>query len=232
MALHTPYPYGLQGILARKGLMLVMALFVMSGCTERLAQEEDPADTGKYGRLAQEVYMETNRLRAAPAAYARVLQGIDARIKDNIYYPLNTDIGVRMKEGRAVVKEAIVAISKVRPLSHLAWSDALAEVARAHMLDTGPKGLVSHSGSSGQTLKERLLPVMQREGFSAVAENIAYGYDLGQDVVAHLFIDDGVPGRGHRTNLLKRDLNYTGVACGYHQRYRHMCVAIYAYRAE
>ena len=34
-----------------------------------------------------------------------------------------------------------------------------------------------------------------------MGENIAYGTTGGEAVVIALFIDDGVPSRGHRTNI-------------------------------
>ena len=33
-------------------------------------------------------------------------------------------------------------------------------------------------------------------------ENISYGSPDGEDVVESLFIDDGIPSRGHRDNLM------------------------------
>jgi len=216
----------------RRGSVLAVALVALTGCTGSQVKEPQPVDSARYNVLAQEVFKETNRLRANPKAYAAVLRDVAQRIKEGIYYPANTEVGVRMAEGTVAVKEAISVIAKQAPLPTLRWSEALANAAREHVRDTGPKGLVSHESSSGKTMAQRLKPVMAKEGFNAVAENISYGLEQGQDVVAHLFIDDGVPGRGHRKNLLMQKLNYTGVACGSHQRYREMCVAIYAYRPE
>lgn len=213
-------------------LYIAMLLLVGAGCAGPRVSDMPAPSGGKYPTLELEVYQETNRLRSDPPAYAAVLRSIESRISDGIYYPVNTEVGVRMREGKAVVNEAITALSDKAPRTQLTWSDALAAAARAHVQDIGPKGMVSHESSSGQTMSERLKPVMEREGFTAVAENIAFGYDLGQDVVAQLFIDDGVPGRGHRKNLLKKKLNYTGVGCGPHKHYRYMCVAIYAFRDE
>lgn len=216
-----------------RAVILTAIFLFLAGCTV----SHEPVSTKgagaeHAGELARGVFRETNRLRANPADYAAVLESILDRISGSIYYPLNSEVGVRMREGAPVVREAIAAIKRESPLSQLTWSEPLTRVARAHVLDTGPKGIVSHASSSGESLGERLSGVMEQEGFTTVAENISYGYDDARDVVAQLFIDDGVPGRGHRKNLLKPKLNYTGVACGEHKRYRQMCVAIYAYRSE
>jgi uncharacterized protein YkwD len=209
--------------------MCALVLFV-TGCGPAPVVPEAKDDG--YRALAREVFAETNRLRADPPAYGRVLEDILVRISGNIYQPQRAETGIRLKEGKSAVREAIAVIGKTAPLPRLQWSEALAQLARAHVADTGPWGVVSHESRGGKTLAERLMPVMRQERFSGVAENIAYGHDIARDVMAHLFIDDGVPGRGHRHNLLQQRLNYSGVACGYHKRYRHMCVAIYAYRAE
>jgi len=213
-------------------VIVMAALPMVAGCAVDSVQHKDSPVDAKYVMLERDVFAETNRLRTSPRSYAAVLYDIANRIQDNIYYPVNSAIGVKMAEGSAAVTEAVTAISTVQPMSKLKWSDALAQAAREHVLDTGAKGLVGHESSGGKSLAERLKPIMLQEKYTSIAENIAYGLDVGRDVVAHLFIDDGVPGRGHRKNLTMKKLNYIGVACGYHKRYRHMCVAVYAYHPE
>jgi hypothetical protein len=43
-------------------------------------------------------------------------------------------------------------------------------------------------------------------------------------VVRQLIVDDGVPGRGHRTLLFSAEFRFAGVGCGGHRRYGHLCV--------
>jgi uncharacterized protein YkwD len=47
-------------------------------------------------------------------------------------------------------------------------------------------------------------------------------------VVIQLLVDDGVPDRGHRDNILVPDWGAAGVACGPHLRYQQVCVMDYA----
>lgn len=43
-----------------------------------------------------------------------------------------------------------------------------------------------------------------------------------------LYVDDGVPGRGHRTNLMNPNFLVTGLACYSHKQYKDMCTLTYA----
>jgi uncharacterized protein YkwD len=59
-------------------------------------------------------------------------------------------------------------------------------------------------------------------------ENINYGNANAKKIVTTLLIDDGVPSRGHRRNILNDTFRYVGVAFGEHRVYRHMCVIDFA----
>jgi uncharacterized protein YkwD len=61
-----------------------------------------------------------------------------------------------------------------------------------------------------------------------VAENISFGVTSGEDFIIQLYIDDGVPKRGHRKNIIHPDLLATGIAYCKHKKYGGMLVAVYA----
>ena len=52
----------------------------------------------------------------------------------------------------------------------------------------------------------------------------------GRQVVIQLLVDDGVPDRGHRDNILDGRWGAEGAACGPHRDYRQICVMDYAVR--
>ncbi len=208
--------------------LITLCLAWLSGCGTTSVAVKPSANPAQYDRLAREVFSETNRLRTEPAAYVRILKEIRQSFSGKVYQPPGSEVRIITDEGVSVVNEAVNVLSQQQPMQRLQWSDALAELARKHVDDTGAKGMVSHESSTGRSFSERVSSVIGQNRFSTAAENLAYGYNNGKDVVAQLFIDDGVKGRGHRKNLLKRQLTHVGVACGYHREYGHMCSAIYA----
>ena len=219
----------LSRLLQRALSVGVVSLVIASCAADKMSGEPAPAaPRAEYRKLEREVFAETNRLRANPVAYGKVLEGVLERMSGGIYYPRNSDIGIKTKEGEKAVKEALAVLVGKSALANLMWSEELAELARKHVNDTGPKGLVGHDNSKGEGFSERVSAVIESGKISFSSENLAYGYSSAEDIVSQLIIDDGVPGRGHRKNMLEEQINYTGVGCGYHRQYGHMCAAIYA----
>jgi hypothetical protein len=66
---------------------------------------------------------------------------------------------------------------------------------------------------------------------TTIGENIAYasyGPEDGYKVISQLFVDDGVPDRGHRVNLFQPKFKTTGVGCAEHEKYSMQCTINYA----
>jgi uncharacterized protein YkwD len=135
---------------------------------------------------------------------------------------------LRTDEGAAAVREAIASLKARRPAAPLRWSRGLTAAARDHVRDQGPIGGLEHRGTDNSDPARRA----SRYGrwIQGVAENIAYGENPAREVVIQLLVDDGVPDRGHRDNILDPDWRAAGVACGPHRRYRQICVMDYAVR--
>jgi uncharacterized protein YkwD len=171
------------------------------------------------------IIAEMNRARANPPAYSKVLLNWRNRFRGK-QVQLKPRLFLQTQEGTPAIDEAIRALQKTRPVSTLKFSRGLTLAARDHVRDQGNRGITGHNGRDGSNPFQR----MERYGkWQTIAgENIAYGPDSAQAVVRDLIIDDGVPDRGHRTNMFQPRYRLTGVACGYHSRYRVMCSIEYA----
>ncbi|MGH7527996.1 MAG: CAP domain-containing protein [Gemmatimonadales bacterium] len=188
-----------------------------------------PAGTPKpdWDRLARDLVVESNRVRRDPAGYTSFLEELLPQFEGTLLrrperIPLRTD------EGASAVREAIRALRKTPRMHTLAWSKGMAAAARDHVRDQGPTGGLAHRGRDGSMPAQRL----SRYGrwHVSVAENIAYGENPAREVVLQLLIDDGVPDRGHRKNILESDFGVAGAACGSHAKYDQICVIEYAVR--
>ncbi len=107
-------------------------------------------------------------------------------------------------------------MAKQKPLAALKWNDALTKAAEFHNADTGPKGLKQHSSSDGTSFYAR---VERLSGFFITAENldwVEFTKDKGKRHLLRFVIDDGVPSRGHRTNIYNPMFTDVGIALGPH----------------
>jgi uncharacterized protein YkwD len=107
----------------------------------------------------------------------------------------------------------------------------LSLAAKDHVTDQSRTGQTGHNGSDGSTPETRIKRYGVFSGywvFRALGENIAYGFTTGREIVCALLIDDGVPNRGHRTNIMHMVFTQTGVAYGTHTQYRTSCTITYA----
>jgi uncharacterized protein YkwD len=139
-------------------------------------------------------------------------------------YPGKTTI--MTEEGRAAVEECIRVLSSTRPVKPLLPSKALSLAAKAHVSDTGPKGIVGHTGSDGSSA---LVRIQRRDKtLRAVAETISYGKNEGRRIIESLIVDDGVSSRGHRKIILTPEYDVAGPSIGSHTRYGNVCVIDYA----
>jgi uncharacterized protein YkwD len=193
----------------------------------RFARDEEKRPD--WARLARAIHDETNAVRRNPAAYAthleRLLPRFDGTLLERPGRPW-----LRTEEGARAVREAIAALKSRRPMPPLRWSKGLAAAAADHVRDQGPTGGLEHRGTDGSSPATRA----SRYGrwIVGMAENIAYGDNPAREVVIQLLVDDGVPDRGHRKNILNPDWGTEGIACGAHREYGQICVMDLAVRYE
>lgn len=172
------------------------------------------------------VILEINRLRSDPAKYARhYLLPLRAYYQgDLLTYP--GDISLVTEEGVAALEECILALERAQPAPMLSPRKGLVLAARDHAADQSRTGETGHTGSDASSMTTRT----NRYGkwITSVGENISYGDAEARKIVTALLIDDGVPSRGHRANLLQSGFAVVGVAIATHPVYRQMCVMDFA----
>ncbi len=135
-------------------------------------------------------------------------------------------VNLQTSEGAAVIQELINYLNKHEPVGPLGWSNGLYRAALYHCQDTGPKGISEHESSDGTDCFTRIGRFGETEG--CAGENISFGEDDAMGVVMQLLIDDDVPSRGHRTNIMKAGFHVVGCATGPHKQYGSMCTMDFA----
>lgn len=191
--------------------------------TGAVANAQTPSD---WAEIEQNIVAEHNRVRQNPASYIPLLQArLDSmNAAGHIPNGCGPNCTLTTQEGRAAVQEAIDFLRQQAPLPALAMAGPVAQAARVHAQDQAG-GAIGHRGSDGSSHSQRL----DRAGaiYTRSGENIAYGSRTGQQVVMDLIIDDGVPDRGHRTNIFSPHWTHIGAGCGPHRGYRSVCVVNY-----
>jgi uncharacterized protein YkwD len=181
-----------------------------------------PQPASDFPALERAVLSELNAARTDPAAYARRLDALLPHYEGLVYRPPGATVGVRTREGTAAVREAASALRGTAPRPAVGRSPGMSDGARELVADHGPRGRLGHTGSDGSSTGDRV----NRHGqwLERLTESISYGPATGAAVVQGLLIDDGVPDRGHRRNLLDPAVRVVGIACGRHATYGTMCV--------
>jgi len=189
------------------------------------------AQAHRPSRLESGIVEELNRVRSDPARYAAHLEALLPSFEGNV---LRTPHGLlETDEGAAAVREAVRALRATRPIARLEWAPGLAAGARDLARDQRASGATGHVGKDGSTPSDRVGRYGRWDG--QLTENVAYGaYEAvtAREIVMQLLVDDGVPDRGHRVNVLDPVVRLVGVACEPHRRFAVVCVIDHAQRYE
>jgi uncharacterized protein YkwD len=198
---------------------LLIAALVSSGLSNAAAGV-DPSV------LALGVMAELNRVRENPGAYAEKYIAHRWAWYSGKTYQVPNGAVFNSKEGVAALDSCVMAMRRARPAPPLSWSDGLARAAGDHVSEQGRTGAIGHNGADGSTPFSRI----ERYGTweNDAGENIGYGNNDPREIVIQLLIDDGVPDRGHRANILDPTFRVVGIAVGSHPSYRYLCVMDFA----
>lgn len=176
--------------------------------------------------IEKDVVLEMNKVRSDPKKYAELY----IRPKLNYFNGKNFSepgkITLVTQEGKKAVDDCIAALSKMKSVPLLTPELGLSLGAKDHVTDQSKTGQTGHTGSDKSTPFTRITRYGQ--GYTTAGENLAYGETTGRGIVTQLLIDDGVPSRGHRTNIMNKGFLQTGVAFGTHPQFRTMCAITYA----
>ncbi|OMJ70044.1 hypothetical protein SteCoe_32082 [Stentor coeruleus] len=175
--------------------------------------------------LPEAVLVELNLCRSNPAKYSDKLAATLKYYNENVFEKPGA-IPIETEEGPDNVQECIDQLKATKALAPIKWSDVLAKAAQVHVDDIGPAGAMGHTGTDNSDPGERIERFGQWEG--TIGENIDYGDSTPEDIVVNLLIDDGVSTRGHRTNILKPEHLFAGVAYGPHADMESLCVIVFA----
>lgn len=191
----------------------------LAACSSLLIAAADGAPRGRS--IEAQVLERINHARQHPRDFADDLREFRRYFDGDILYLPGDRNGVYTREGVSAVDEAIEFLERQAPLPPLSRGDLLALAAQDHADDQGAIGATGHVSRDGAGPGER---VRRRGGDIFVGESISYGMADADAVVRQLIVDDGVPGRGHRTLLFTDNFRFAGVGCGEHRRYGHICV--------
>lgn len=177
--------------------------------------------------LSEEIAKEVSLLRTDPPAYSNFLEEHLAKdwLSDMLFRGSDGE-QYSSVEGKAAVNEVITVLKNTAPLAPMAPNKLLEKASIDHTMDTFKNDLMGHIGSDNSKIEQRI----QRYGVwrGQCGENIDYGNSEARAILMHLLIDDGVPDRGHRKNLLMAPFLMVGASLGPHPRYGVCCVMDFA----
>ncbi len=177
--------------------------------------------------IEKDVILEMNKVRSNPALYAKMyIETMYSRYR-GMRFVQDGNVVIQTHEGISAAREAVDVLKRAPAVPLLYADHGLYLAARDHLRDQSLNGRTGHQGSDGST---HLVRVQRYGSVGQTGENITYGLENGREIVTWLLIDDGVPGRGHRINLLDSDYVLTGASFGQHPVYLVMCVIVYADR--
>lgn len=211
-------------------LMLTLAIQTHAGdpTSENIWPSElNTAINQNYlSEIEKEVIHELNKVRSNPSLYAeKYLEDLIPCYSGKIIsFPGQQPL--RTKEGVSPLLECIKDLKSTKALPILKPSLGLSKAADEHVADQKKNGGIGHISKNGATPQKRIEKF--GEWNICMVEDITYGSYAAQQIVIFLLIDDGVPDRSHRKNILNSCTNFVGVSYGTHPHYQSMCVIDYA----
>jgi uncharacterized protein YkwD len=217
---------------------LILTVLLLGGLTVN-AQLIDSLNTARSQQYMKpqdrEMIYEINQLRSNPRSYLAYIEPMLASARQtlkkygkggknySLTFTTYTHNGVETKkidttwhytnvEEVKALSTLVADIKKLKPLSVLQPDSGIYKAALKHAADQGKhKWRLMHTGSDGSSPWERITKFSPSMSFGN--ENLAGRYPMGtaREIVIQLLVDSGIPGYGHRYNIL--DPQWTHVAC-------------------
>ncbi|GMO34225.1 MAG: hypothetical protein Ta2B_14720 [Termitinemataceae bacterium] len=190
----------------------------------------DKLDTAKDADyltgVEKDVILEMNKVRSDPKKYAELYIQTTLKYYSGKNYSVPGQITIVTQEGASAVNSCISALSNTKGVGLLSSEKGIWLAAKDHAIDQSKTGKTGHDGSDGSNPFKRI--ERYGSGYKTAGENCAYGPNTGRDIVVQFLIDDGVPSRGHRKNIMNGAFTQTGVSVQTHPQFRYCCVIDYA----
>ena len=189
--------------------------------------ELNTASNANYlNQMEQEVIHELNKVRSNPKRYAEEYMEELRSAYNGKLLTFKGLIPIRTQEGVYPLEECLKVMKKTPPLPILQPAKGLSRAANELVEDQQKSTRTGHVTSKGANPQKRIEKYGVWE--KCASEDISYGNFNARQIVISLLIDDGVPSRGHRENILNPCSRFAGVAQGTHSSYGSMCVIDYA----
>jgi uncharacterized protein YkwD len=191
-----------------------------------IATLDTAKDVDYLTSVEKDVILEMNKVRVDPKKYAELYIKPTLKYYSGKNYNEPGQITLVTQEGVTAVNSCISALSKAAAVGLLQPEKGIWLAAKDHALDQSKTGKTGHTGNDKSDPFKR----MERYGggYNTAGENCAYGPNTGRDIVVQFLVDDGVPSRGHRTNIMNKSFTQTGLSVQTHPQFRYVCVIDYA----
>lgn len=212
-------------------LFCLMAVMVLQSCSNSSSSDDTPPNEGFSTTTPSSSTPVTASSRTYPAATATEMAVITemnyARTHPQDY--VQTRLIPRQTPPYfnnsttylATLNECITQMNAMTPVGALQFSQGLYESAVDWVETQGPTGDTGHDPNIASRTQAHT-------SYTILGENLAYGCNTAEEIVADLLVDDGVSGRGHRENILRPQFTHAGASIGSHNSiYNIMCCIDY-----
>lgn len=183
-----------------------------------------------YKEIEKALLNEHNKIRTHPQSYIPILENtLQYYRKLNILHFIG-ETPFKTYEGKSLISSSIKFLQSQEPLSELIYSPELSKACYSHLKDIGKNGLVSHEGSRGTSISERVDNCCQWD--IAIAENLDFGTKKAENIIIKFILCDGDKQRYQRMNLFNKEMKYIGISIGEHSLYGICAVVLYAVRVR